>query len=146
MFLNEDESAKSRLKYITTTHTPDTLHPQHHSIKEKMESHVFVANDQYRWDGVSLPSICRKFRIGGGRSSHGITKLCRTCFTRDSNLMDGEGREGTQRRDAGRYYNIVGGNCDLQTSHGIQTRRCEPGDGRNLSSSGCEGGNNNHLI
>ena len=94
MFLNEGESAKSRLKYITTTRTHDTLHPQHHSIKEKMESHVFVANDQYRWDGVSLPSICRKFRIGGGRSSHGITKLCRTCFTRDSNLMDGE---GTQR-------------------------------------------------
>ena len=119
MFLNEDESAKSRLKYITTTHTPDTLHPQHHSIKEKMESHVFVANDQYRWDGVSLPAPFHLQEISyRRRPRHGITKLCRTCFTRDSNLMDGEGREGTQRRDAGRYYNIVGGNCDLQTSHG----------------------------
>ena len=124
MFLNEGESAKSRLKYITTTRThDDTLHPQHHSIKEKMESHVFVANDQYRWDGVSLPSICRKFRIGGGRSSHGITKLCRTCFTRDSNLMDGEGERGNAEER--RYYNIVGGNSDLQTSHDMQTCRCE---------------------
>ena len=38
------------------------------------------------------------------------------------------GRGGGDERgnaEERRYYNVVGGNSDLQTSHDMQTRRCE---------------------